>query len=266
MNPMIWKELQQRMRERRAWLLPTIYLVVLSSIAIFVYYMTIVDSRGSYSYSELRGSEIGVAIFFGTVFAQLGLLLLIAPALSAGSITIEKEQRTFSGLLTSLLTLLEIWWGKFVASLLLMVLLLIISLPVLSLGLAMGGFGLREMAMAAITTLIVIASINAVGLYCSCLFRRSVYAIPVCYAIVIGLAVITIIAATISREIHPGMDSFTHFKHWMYANPFFFLILAFAPQSELFPDWFISAEIFLFIGLSMAGLALLQLRRAGEQV
>lgn len=133
MNPMIWKELQQRMRERRAWLLPTIYLLVLGAIVAFVYYTTVVE-ESRYSQHELRGAEIGVAIFFGTVYTQLGLLLLIAPALSAGSITIEKEQRTLSGLLTSLLTLLEIWWGKFVASLLLMVLLLVVSLPVLMMG------------------------------------------------------------------------------------------------------------------------------------
>jgi len=31
MNPMIRKELRQRMRERRAWLLPSLYLLVLGA-------------------------------------------------------------------------------------------------------------------------------------------------------------------------------------------------------------------------------------------
>jgi ABC-type transport system involved in multi-copper enzyme maturation permease subunit len=265
MNPMIWKELQQRMRERRAWLLPTLYLVVLSAIVVFVYYTMVVEET-RYSRQELRGAEIGLAVFFGTVFTQLGLLLLIAPALSAGSITIEKEQRTLPGLLTSLLTVLEIWWGKFVASLLLMVLLLVASLPVLSLGLALGGFGLREMVMATVTTLIVIACVNAVGLYCSCLFRRSVHAIPVCYAIVIALVVITFVGGTMSQTLHRGDDPSQHLKPWLYSNPFFFLVLAFAPRAELFPDWFISAGIFVLIAVGTGVLALLQLRRAGEQV
>ena len=267
MNPMIWKELQQRMRERRAWLLPTIYLLVLGAIVTFVYYTTVVE-ESRYSQHELRGAEIGVAIFFGTVYTQLGLLLLIAPALSAGSITIEKEQRTLSGLLTSLLTLLEIWWGKFVASLLLMVLLLVVSLPVLSLGLAMGGFGVREMTMAAITTLIIVASMNAVGLYCSSLFQRSIYATTISYAITIALVVITAVAAAMWQASHRGLgqDEFAHFKVWLYPNPFFFLTLAFAPQSKLFPDWYISAGIFVLIGVLVGVLTLLQLRRAGEKV
>ena len=32
-NPMINKELRQRLRERRAWLLPTLYLLILSGTA-----------------------------------------------------------------------------------------------------------------------------------------------------------------------------------------------------------------------------------------
>jgi len=261
---MIWKELQQRMRERRAWLLPTLYLLILSAVIVMAYYTAAVE-EGRLG-RDLRGAEIGVAIFFATAFTQLGLLLLIAPALSAGSITIEKEQRTLSGLLTSLLTLVEIWWGKFVSSLLLMVLLLIVSIPILSLGLAMGGFGAREITMAVATTLIVVASINTIGLYCSCLFRRSVHAIPVCYAIVIALSVISLVAAVITRSVYPELRDFTYFKRCMYPNPFFFLTLAFAPQSDLWPDWFISAGIFLFIGVVMTLLALVHLRRAGEQV
>jgi len=267
-NPMIWKELQQRMRERRAWLLPTIYLLVLGATVTFVYY-TLAVRENDYARHELRGAEIGVAIFFGTVYTQLGLLLLVAPALSAGSITIEKEQRTLSGLLTSLLTLLEIWWGKFVASLLLMALLLVVSLPVLSLGLAMGGFGVREMTMATITTLIIIASMSAVGLYCSSLFQRSIYATTVSYVITIALVVITAISASMWRAAYPsavGQDEFAHFKFWLYPNPFFFLTLAFAPQTKLFPDWYISAGIFVFIGIALGLLTLLHLRRAGEKV
>ena len=33
-NPMIIKELRQRLRERRAWLLPTLYLLILSGTAL----------------------------------------------------------------------------------------------------------------------------------------------------------------------------------------------------------------------------------------
>ena len=48
MNPMIRKELRQRMRERRGWLLPSLYLLVLGAVVTFVYYMsTMQRGRGS---------------------------------------------------------------------------------------------------------------------------------------------------------------------------------------------------------------------------
>ena len=36
MNPMIRKELRQRMRERRGWILPSLYLLALCAIISFV--------------------------------------------------------------------------------------------------------------------------------------------------------------------------------------------------------------------------------------
>ena len=41
MNPMIRKELRQLMRERRGWVLPSLYLVALGAVAIFVYFQTL---------------------------------------------------------------------------------------------------------------------------------------------------------------------------------------------------------------------------------
>ncbi len=109
---------------------------------------------------------------------------------------------------------------------------------------------------------------NAVGLYCSSLFQRSIYATTISYAITIALVVITAVAAAMWQASHRGLgqDEFAHFKVWLYPNPFFFLTLAFAPQSKLFPDWYISAGIFVLIGVSVGVLTLLQLRRAGEKV
>src|SRR5215467_4817802 len=101
-NPMINKELRQRLRERRAWLLPTLYLLILAGTVSFAYYMTTdAETRGQ---REVQGADIGLAIFMTVVFTQIVALLLMAPVFSAGAITIEKEQRTLTGLLTSLLS------------------------------------------------------------------------------------------------------------------------------------------------------------------
>src|SRR5262244_3384828 len=115
MNPMVGKELRQRMREKRGWVLPSVYLLVLGGVIALAYYFAVAQEQ-RYG-RDIQGAEIGVTIFAVVTFTQLTLLLLLAPVFSAGAITIEKEQRTISGLLTSLLTIWQIWWGKFVSSL-----------------------------------------------------------------------------------------------------------------------------------------------------
>ena len=91
----------------------------------------------------------------------------MAPIFSAGALTIEKEQRTLPGLLTSLLGPLQIWWGKFVASLMFILLLLVIGIPVLSAVFAFGGVGPWEVGIVAFTTVVILGTVSAISLYWS---------------------------------------------------------------------------------------------------
>lgn len=188
-NPMINKELRQRLRERRAWLLPTLYLLILSGTVSFAYYITMdAETRGG---REVQGADLGLAIFLTVVFTQIIALLLMAPVFSAGSITIEKEQRTLAGLLTSLLSATQIWWGKFVTSLLYLLLLLLSALPMLALSFAFGGVEPLQLVRAMGSTVLVLAAICSVGLWCSSMFRRSIHSTAACYGIVLVLSVVT---------------------------------------------------------------------------
>ena len=263
MNPMIRKELRQRMRDRRGWLLPTAYLALLTGAVAFAYFTTIQTN----TWRDLQGAEIGFVIFLTASYAQLSLLLLLAPATSAGSITIEKEQKTLPGLLTSLLTAIEIWWGKFVAALLFLVLLQVASLPVLSLSFALGGVGPREVAMVSATTVIILASITSIGLYCSSFFRRSVHSTSVTYALMLALSVLTAIIFGImmaSGEDRAWNAIPERVKLPLYFNPFYFLTMALTPLEEI-RYWLKSLLIFVGIGLLAFGFAVRNLRSSGEQ-
>ncbi len=56
-NPMIRKELLQRLRERRVWLLPTLYLLVVAGTALFAYYQ-VVDSTYRNPNAEVQGPTL----------------------------------------------------------------------------------------------------------------------------------------------------------------------------------------------------------------
>lgn len=266
MNPMLGKELRQRMREKRGWILPSLYLLILGGVVALAYYFAAAQARDYRQ--EMQGSEIGQVIFVCLTYAQLTLLLLLAPVFSAGTITIEKEQRTLSGLLTSLLTTWQIWWGKFAASLLFLMLLLVSSLPVLSMTFAFGGVGPRQIVVAVSTSLLVFAFTCAVGLYCSSFFRRSIHATAVTYSILIALTVLTLVAFAITESIMGnrarGPDPIA--LRCLYLNPYFLVGMAFVRPQEWYPDWYISLGAFLLLGAIAVLLALRNLRRTGEQM
>jgi ABC-type transport system involved in multi-copper enzyme maturation permease subunit len=270
-NPMIQKELRQRMRERRGWILPSLYLVALSAVICLVYHL-IAEPRG---FSDVnwngsngtQGYDVGVALFLAAAYTQLGLLLLLAPIFSAGTLTIEKEQRTLAGLLTSLLGPAKIWWGKFAASLLFVLLLLVAGLPILTVAFAFGGIGIWEVFITSLTTVIILATMSAIGLYWSSAFRRSVHATAVSYVTVIVLTVVPwiiyVVAATGTRD-----DSVYSVPYWgrvaLYANPAFFLTTAFVPRAHLYPAWCWCLVIFISVSIICSLLAVRNIRRSGD--
>jgi ABC-type transport system involved in multi-copper enzyme maturation permease subunit len=276
MNPMIRKELRQRMRERRSWVLPSLYLLALGGVVALTYFFSTQEMFGQFQ-QEKQGAEIGVAVFFTVAYAQLSLLLLLAPVFSAGSLTIEKEQRTLAGLLTSLLSPFEIWWGKFVSAMLFLILLLVSALPVLSLVFSLGGVGPEELFRATAMTLLVMASISAIGLYFSSTFRRSVHSTAVSYAAVIALTVLTFViftlmashwesvqqAATAAGKTASEMPRYYIIPLWL--NPFYTLTSAFTHGKQKFPEWLASGLVFLGLGIIATLLALRNIRRSGER-
>jgi ABC-2 type transport system permease protein len=263
MNPMIRKELRQRMRERRGWILPSLYLLALSAVIAFAYYQ---ESRNTYR--ELQGWQIGMALFLTLIYSQLALLLLMAPIFSAGALTIEKEQRTLPGLLTSLLGPLQIWWGKFAASLMFILLLLVIGLPVLSAVFAFGGVGPWEVGIVAFTTVVILGTVSAMSLYWSSAFRRSVHATAVSYVTVVVMTIVTLIIFGIGYSAWGAQGEWRTFplllRVPLYFNPLFFLTTALAPKEQLYPEWFICLGVFAAIAALCAGLTLRNLRRSGD--
>jgi ABC-2 type transport system permease protein len=272
-NPMINKELRQRLRERRAWLLPTLYLLILSGTVSFAYYLTTdAQMRGE---REIQGAEIGLAVFLTAVFTQIIVLLLMAPVFSAGSITIEKEQRTLAGLLTSLLSVPQIWWGKFVVALLYLVLLLLSALPLLALSFAFGGVEPTQLIRATGSTIIVLAAICALGLWCSATFRRSIHSTAACYGIVLVLSVVTAVVFGILLSHWTSNNAVVvrqgelpaYVQAPLFLNPLYPLLsIMDDPDFRQFIYPASSWMLFAAMGCLAAAFAMRRLKRGGEQL
>jgi len=174
-NPITVKELRARMRGIRAILPMMAYLVVLG-IFILIQFS---DFGRQMAYEDLanRGSQLG----FYLLFAQIVLVLLLSPAYAASAITVEKERETFETMQATLMTAWDIVSGKVTSGVAYAILLVLASLPLLSLSIWMGGFDFRDLFWGFLVIGSTALVVSSLGIFLSTLFARSYLATGVTY-------------------------------------------------------------------------------------
>jgi ABC-type transport system involved in multi-copper enzyme maturation permease subunit len=96
-NPVTMKELRSRMRGRRAFVVLTVYLLVMSLFLSLVY-LAYASASGTRFGPDSR--QAGKAMFATVLGVEVFLVIFIAPAFTAGAITGEKERQTYDLLRT----------------------------------------------------------------------------------------------------------------------------------------------------------------------
>jgi ABC-2 type transport system permease protein len=206
-NPIIVREMRGRMRGRRAFIILTVYLILLACLAGSMYAFIYAENVSNSSYNLTApnaqyGPVIGKAIFTGTTILLLTIISLIAPALSAGGLAGEKERKTYEVLLITTLPAGRVVLGKLGAAFFFLVLLILASLPIQSLAFLFGGVAFAEVLIAALGLLVTALAFGAIGLFVSSLVRTTMSAIMISYGIIIpfifGLPVMIIIFGSLS--------------------------------------------------------------------
>ncbi|MCA9960930.1 MAG: hypothetical protein KC443_17945, partial [Anaerolineales bacterium] len=91
-NPVTLKELRSRMRGRRAFVVLTVYLVVMSLLIALIYLAYASAANQAYGPDPRQAGKV---VFGAVIGVQVFLVTFIAPAFTAGAITGEKERQTF---------------------------------------------------------------------------------------------------------------------------------------------------------------------------
>jgi hypothetical protein len=198
-NPITIKELRTRMRGIRAILPIMAYLVVLA-----VFLLLAFDDFGEtivFSDLSLKGRALG----FTLLRVQVILVLLLGPAYAAGAIAIEKERETFGVMQATLLTPLEIVAGKVFTGFSYATLLVLSSLPLLSLVFWMGGFDFVHLFWGFLIIASAAFLINCTGILVSTVFSRSYMATGATYAtilVAVGLSYLVLAIANWWHNIY----------------------------------------------------------------
>jgi ABC-type transport system involved in multi-copper enzyme maturation permease subunit len=134
-GPVLTVELVTTARRTRYFLLRMLYAVALFLALLLTYLLTVGSSA-----ADTNAIARFTAAFFGTFgVMQLTLVLLIGPALAAGTISQERERRTIEYLYTTPLSNLEIIIGKLGGRVLQVLFLVLSGVPVLALAMLLGG-------------------------------------------------------------------------------------------------------------------------------
>ncbi|MGE4284141.1 MAG: ABC transporter permease [Clostridia bacterium] len=188
-NPVLEKEAKTKMRGWRAPALLSVYLLLLGGGAV-LYFM--LQNYNRYA----AGFEPRSALNVYTTLAmfQLGLLLFITPAITASAISGERERQTLDLLLCTRLSSWSIIFGKLMASLSHIVLLIVASIPVFSMVFLYGGLSPLDVATIFLFQIVTAFMLGSVGIFFSSIFKKTTVATIVSYTFILFLAVGTLIA------------------------------------------------------------------------
>jgi ABC-2 type transport system permease protein len=170
-NPVIVKELRGRMRGWRALIVLVVYLVVLSFIT-WLTYVAVAGSMGGSTGPE--SAQVGKFIFAVLVIFQTIMVSLLTPAFTAGSITSEREQKTYDLLMTTLLPARSVVFGKLGSALAFVALLILAIAPLESLAFMFGGVSPEEIVISQVVMLVAALLYASVGIFWSSALKSSV--------------------------------------------------------------------------------------------
>ncbi len=216
-NPMLLKELKVKMRSWKAAILIGSYNLVLALLTIFIMKLTMNSNTGVINQENI------LATYAFLVAAQFGLITLIAPALTAGAISGERERQTLDILLSTTLRHGSIITGKLFSSLSQIILLIVSSVPVFSIIFLYGGMGISALLQVFLFYIIVAITLGSIGIFFSTFLKKSTAANVLTYAVVVFLYLGTILIAIfyVQLVIVPNSANQTYDgTFWLlYTNP-----------------------------------------------
>jgi ABC-type transport system involved in multi-copper enzyme maturation permease subunit len=207
--------------------------------------------------------------FFGTfAWAQIGAVLLLTPAMMAGSIAQERERRTIEYMFASMLTNGEIVMSKFLARTIHVGSLLLVGLPLLAIAMLLGGIDPALLLIVFVVTIATLAATASLSIAVSVWAKRSRDAVVRTFVFLLAFLILPPILWLLQGYVWPWLEWLTELGRLLTAvNPFAVLIdlfsgrpsvgVAFSPWR---PVWPLVASYFCFSALALVW-SIVSLRR-----
>ncbi len=192
-NPVFESSMKRRMRSFRAPLLLTLYILFMFAVSLVA-----IRALGMQSLS-LGNLRAGIEAYSMLSILQFALIILVAPALTAGAISGERERQTLDLLLVTRVGALRIVLGKLFSSVCYLALLVVSSLPVMAVLLYFGGVTLGDMLLMTLFLLVTAFAASAIGICASAMIRRTVTATVIAYLVIFAIGLGTLIVPLVTQ-------------------------------------------------------------------
>jgi len=210
------------MRNPRAPFLISGALLILGGIAYLMYEQQLrMLGQGA---SGFLTPQVGRTIFSTLIFTELALVIFMAPALTAGAVSGERERQTLDLLLCTPVSATSIILGKLASSLMFILLILFVSIPLFSVVFLFGGVAPGLVVSVFVILVVTAIVIGAIGLFASTIIKRSTGATVLAFALTFAYMVAPVAAGVFIPAVfgHPPEAQ----SLYLQAEPVYALIVA----------------------------------------
>ena len=189
------KELRGRMRGRRAFVILSLYLLLLGG---FTWMVEVIMER-TYSIGFGGGggfatAAIGQGIFAALLMLETLLVVFLAPMSTVGAISLEREKQTLEMLAATPISSAAIVVGKLISALVYVWLLIAASIPFTAVVFVFGGVAPEDLVRGYLVLVVTALGFGAFGLFCSSLVKRTQAATAITIFGVLAVSVGTLFA------------------------------------------------------------------------
>lgn len=196
-NPVYGKEIKLKVRSVKFAIIIFLFNLMLGIIAITGF--EVMFNMHLNPYVDYSGAA---KVFYILISMEIIAVMFLVPAFTAGSIAGEREKQTLDILLTTVLTPEKIVMGKLLSSISMVLLLVVSSLPIISIVFTIGGVGMEDLVQFMLAILVISFFIGSMGMLASTVLKKTVPAMVcsmvevmlVCVGTVIIIGVTYIIA------------------------------------------------------------------------
>lgn len=168
------KELRGRMRGKRAFVSVTVYVMLVAGFAWMVGQILESNAENQFQFNpQFQSASIGRGIFTALMFLQTLMILVLAPASTAGTISSEREKQTLDLLAVTPISSVAIVVGKLLSALTWVFVLILASIPVTALVFVYGGVAPDDVVRGYAMLFVTAIAFGALGTFFSSLLRRS---------------------------------------------------------------------------------------------